>query len=576
MIREPNQSLRDDSRGAILIVGIVFGVLLVGALWHIAGLGDAMAWRERAQDAADAGAFENAVWNARGMNVIVAINIVMSLVLCILVIWRTILILVTVALVIAAILCVVTLGTGCGFTAAVARVEGFMLRNDEKVATNVIRILAAMNASQVAVASVTPIIGAARGTINTQGAYDVSYVATQSASLLPSLNPKGFQTLVSCFKGAKAGKIPKQEKVEKEAKSRLGAAISASADFYQTYLSNPRMGLGTSLPIQTESYSVLCQKAGESVLNNIAGVLERMGVPAGAIEGIDKAKTALGAIVGSLPGLFCAPISTLPEGMDDMIDKQAGESCKSELPNKPRRFTGDSNGNNTVEYEDEDNPGKYISEDELLKKCTKKKKKEANDKLGSTLRTKNYDLAECGSPSKVWEWAVNGNVFMRSFAQVEKTQKMAAEDDRVLKVADLNRTAAVEPIEQDQIVAHAEMYLDCDAKRWMDCKSNAMWQLRWRARLRRIQPFERLVASAIEPGIVAMLTQLFAQSGDKLGGKLRDKLGIPQVLVPKVKDTWYFRQLKTNVFQRGLYSSGAFEHIGALIIKHSDNDTTVH
>src|SRR4051794_33605355 len=125
MNREPNQNLTQDSRGAILIVGIVFGVLLVGALWHIAGIGDAIAWRERAQDAADAGAFENAVWNARGMNVIVAINIVMSLVLCILVIWRTILILVTVALVVAAILCVVTLGTGCGFATAVARVEGF-------------------------------------------------------------------------------------------------------------------------------------------------------------------------------------------------------------------------------------------------------------------------------------------------------------------------------------------------------------------------------------------------------------------------------------------------------------------
>ena len=571
MNSDRNQDLNRDTRGAILIVGIVFGVLLVGALWHIAGLGDAMAWRERAQDAADAGAFENAVWNARGMNVIVAINIVMSLVLCILVIWRTILILVTVALVVAAILCVVTLGTGCGFATAVARVEGFMLRNDDKVATNVVRILAAMNASQVAVASVTPIVGAARGTINTQGAYNVSYVATESASLLPSVNPKGIQTLANCFKGAKAGKIPKKDK-DDAAKSRLDKSI----DFYQTFLSNPRMGIGTSLPIQTESYSVLCTKAGEAVLNNIAGVLERMGVPAGAVEGIDKAKTFLGAVVGSLPGLFCAPIGAPPAGLTDSVGKQAVESCKSELDGKPRRFVTDSHGTTTAEYEDPDNKGKYLSEDETVKRCTKKKKKEANDKLKGAFESKNYDLAECGSPSKVWEWAVNGNVFMRSFAQVEKKQSMAAEDDRLLKVADLSKTTAVEPIEQDQIVAHAEIYLDCSSPRWMDCKSNAMWQLRWRARLRRIQPIERLVASGIETGIVATLTQMFAAAGDKLGGKLRDKLGIPKILVPKVKDTWYFRQLKTNVWQRGLYGSGAFEHIGALIIKHSDNGTTVH
>ena len=571
MIREPNQNLTEDSRGAILIVGIVFGVLLVGALWHIAGIGDAIAWRERAQDAADAGAFENAVWNARGMNVIVAINIVMSLVLCILVIWRTILILVTVALVVAAILCVVTLGTGCGFATAVARVEGFMLRNDDKVATNVVRILAAMNASQVAVASVTPIVGAARGAISTEGAYNVSSVATQSASLLPSVNPKGIQTLASCFKGAKAGKIPKKDK-DDAAKSRLDKSI----DFYQTFLSNPRIGIVTSLPVQTESYSVLCQKAGEAVLNNLAGVLERMGVPAGAVEGIDKAKIFLGAVVGSLPGLFCAPMGAPPAGLDESVGKQAVESCKSELDGKPRRFVTDSHGTSTAEYEDPDNKGKYLSEDETVKRCTKKKKKEANDKLKGAFESKNYDLAECGSPSKVWEWAVNGNVFMRSFAQVAKKQSMAAEDDRLLKVADLSKTATVEPIEQDQIIAHAEIYLDCSSPRWMDCKSNAMWQLRWRARLRRIQPIERLVASGIETGIVATLTQMFAATGDKVGGKLRDKLGIPKILVPKVKDTWYFRQLKTNVWQRGLYGSGAFEHIGALIIKHSDNGTTVH
>ena len=147
-------NLANDSRGAILVIGVVAGALLVGALWHVAGIGDAIAWRERAQDAADAGAFENAVWHARGMNVIVAINIVMSLVLAVLVIWRTILILVTVALVVAAILCVVTLGTGCGFTSAVARVEQFMLKNDAKVADNVIRVLTAMSAAEIAVASV--------------------------------------------------------------------------------------------------------------------------------------------------------------------------------------------------------------------------------------------------------------------------------------------------------------------------------------------------------------------------------------------------------------------------------------
>jgi len=564
MSKEPTPNLAQDTRGAILIVGIVFGVLLVGALWHVAGIGDAIAWRERAQDAADAGAFENAVWNARGMNVIVAINIVMSLVLAVLVIWRTILILVTVALVVAAILCVVTLGTGCGFAGAVARVEGFMLRNDNKVATNVVRILSAMNAAQVAVATATPLVGLGAGSLNTSAAYDVSMAATESTSLLPSVNIKGIQTLARCFKGVKAGKMPKKE----DAESRLGKGL----EFYQTFLENPRLGIGVSLPVQTESYSVLCQKAGESVLNNLAGVLERMGVPAGAVEGIDKAKVFLGAIVGSLPGLFCAPIGGPPTGLDDLVGKQAIDSCKSELPDK-RVIQGDSQGNNEIKYRDKD--GKLVSEDEYVKGCAKDKKKQANDKLKDSF-TSNYDLTECGSPVKVWEWAVNGNVFMRSFAQVEKTKVMAPKDDKVLEVAELGRKGDLAAIDDDQVTAHAEIYLDCDKKRWMDCKSNAMWQMRWRARLRRIQPAERLVATAIEPGIVATLTQMFNGAGDKVGGKLRDKLGIPKILIPKVKDTWYFRQLKTQGVMRGLYSSGAFEGIGAFIISHSDNGGTVH
>jgi len=564
MNHDRSQNLAHDTRGAILIVGIVFGVLLVGALWHIAGIGDAIAWRERAQDAADAGAFENAVWNARGMNVIVAINIVMSLVLAVLVIWRTLLILVTVALVVAAILCVVTLGTGCGFAGAVARVEGFMLRNDEKVATNVVRILSAMNAAQVAVATATPLVGLGAGSRNTSSAYDVTKAMTESASLLPSVNPKGIQNLVRCFKGAKAGKLPD----EKAAEGRLGKSV----EFYQTYLSNPRMGIGVSLPVQVDEYSVLCQKAGESVLNNLAGVLERMGVPAGAVEGIDKAKVFLGGLVASLPGLFCAPIGGPPAGLDDLVGKQAIDSCKSEIPGKPRKFQVDSQGNTEILYEDKD--GNFVTEDEYVKRCSKDKKKEANDKLKDSFTSDTYALTQCGAPSKVWEWAVNGNVFMRSFSQVEKNKRMAGHDDQLVSVADLGKTGVTEPIADDQITAHAEIYLDC-GKRWMECKPDAMWQMRWRARLRRIQPVERLVATAIEPGIVGTLTQMFNGAGETLGGKLRDKLGIPKIIVPNLRDTFYFQYAAQNL-QKGLYGSGAFEGVGAFIISHSDNGGTVH
>jgi len=558
-----------DTRGSILVIGIVAGALLVGALWHIAGIGDAIAWRERAQDAADAGAFENAVWNARGMNVIVAINIVMSLVLAVLVIWRTILILVSVALVIAGILCVVTLGTGCGFTAAVSRVEQFMLKNDNKVATNIVRILAGMNAAEVAVASATPVVGITMASSNTSGAYNVSYVATESSSIIPSINAKGVKNLARCFKGAKAGTMPPKPKPQTN--------WQKAAKFHQDFLSQPRMGVGFSLPVQNESYSLLCQRAGEFVLNNIAGVMERMGAPSLAIEGVDKAKTFLGAVVGSLPGLFCAPMSAgqTPAGLSDLVGKQAIDSCKSELPGK-RVIVGDSQGNNEIKYRDKD--GKLVGEDDYVKGCAKDKSKDANKKLKDSFQTQDesYDLTECGTPAKVWEWAVNGNMFMRSFAQVDKDRPMAERDDRGLEIADGKQTGNLEPLAPaDEINAHAEIYFDCHA-RWMGCRSNAMWQLRWRARLRRVEPLERMLATAVEPGIVATLTQFFNQSGGKVGDKLRDKLSIPNIVVPHVKDTWYYRRLKTQGVMGGLYQSGAFNGIGAFIVNHSSNGSTIH
>jgi hypothetical protein len=436
-----------------------------------------------------------------------------------------------------------------------------MLRNDSKVANTVVRILSGMSAVEVAVATVTPVVALGAASLNTSGAYRVSSAATQSASLLPNIDPKTIKTLKKCFSKAKTGDPSKASNIYKQ---------------YSDFLANPRLGIGVSLPVQAESYSALCQKAGEGILDNMAAVLELMGVPAGAVQGIDKAKGFLGAIVGSLPGLFCAPIGGVsgPAGLTDKIGQQAIDSCKSQLEGA-RVFVGDTQGNNEIKYRDDD--GKVVSEDEYVKKCTKKKNKEANDKLKDAFNSKDtYDIVECGAPAKVWEWAVNGNLFMRSFAQVRKDKQMSSRDDKGLDVADGNATGNVQAVENDDVVAHAEMYFDCPKARWMDCRGQAPWQIKWRARLRRIQPIERLIGTAVESAIVATLTQMFNGAASMAGDKLAGKLGIAKIFVPKIKDTWYFREVSRNVVQRGLYGSGAFDGVGNYIINHSDTGMTVH
>ncbi len=87
--RDPQSSLLTDDRGAVMVMGIFMCSCLVGALWYLAGIGDAILYRERLQEAADAVAFSDAALHARGMNLLVLINLIMACVLGIRVALRT-------------------------------------------------------------------------------------------------------------------------------------------------------------------------------------------------------------------------------------------------------------------------------------------------------------------------------------------------------------------------------------------------------------------------------------------------------------------------------------------------------
>lgn len=79
--RRPVPGLVRDDQGAILVLGIFMCACMVGMLWYLAGIGDAIVYRERMQAGADAAAFSGAVLHARGMNLIVLLNIIMACIL---------------------------------------------------------------------------------------------------------------------------------------------------------------------------------------------------------------------------------------------------------------------------------------------------------------------------------------------------------------------------------------------------------------------------------------------------------------------------------------------------------------
>src|SRR5579871_5744799 len=72
-----------DTRGAIMVMGLFLCVLVAAGLWYLSGLGEAIVYRERTQEAADAVAFTIAAAHAKGMNVLVLINLTMALILSI-------------------------------------------------------------------------------------------------------------------------------------------------------------------------------------------------------------------------------------------------------------------------------------------------------------------------------------------------------------------------------------------------------------------------------------------------------------------------------------------------------------
>ncbi len=73
----PGGSLLSDSRGAVMFMGVFMALFLIGALWFLVGIGDAIVYRQAAQEASDSGVFSSAAIHAKGMNIIAFLNCLM-------------------------------------------------------------------------------------------------------------------------------------------------------------------------------------------------------------------------------------------------------------------------------------------------------------------------------------------------------------------------------------------------------------------------------------------------------------------------------------------------------------------
>ena len=69
-VHEKRKPLLEDNRGAVMLIGLFMATFLIGSMWFMKGLGDAMVFKDRMQEGADHAVFSASAVNARGMNLI--------------------------------------------------------------------------------------------------------------------------------------------------------------------------------------------------------------------------------------------------------------------------------------------------------------------------------------------------------------------------------------------------------------------------------------------------------------------------------------------------------------------------
>jgi hypothetical protein len=479
------RTLRSDSTGAIMVVGLVMGSLLVGALYHIVSVGDAILWRENLQDAADAAAYESAVWTARGLNVVVFLNIVMSGAMAILVALRGAIIFLSA---LHAALLAATLGCFfpvtpitvflCGISTQAGTVSSMLttVRNLETSWKQPLRtFMEGVQVAQKAVATAMPMLAVTQSAVRTSDAYDVSWAVGLNTSLVPSTT---------------SGPLA-------------------------------RLGIGVSLPVELDGAATLCERAGEFVPHELFALVERAGLD---MAWLDRAggwlRQLAGSIAGSMPQVFCgeASIQDIRE-LADTFRQIASENCAG--ARQSGRVSDDSD--HTAEQREKlQDYGDYWQEGFIAgpdgtergwvfdtARCEEEQLQRVSDE---------YEPDTGVKPAKLWGWAGNGNFFLQSWGLAKQEPPHLDGNDRGIGFP-APYAARMDAQAYDLGTAQAETYWDsgegagCDGSA-SNCRPNFMWLMRWKARLRRLHnPAEMLVRAGASIAVTELVDQVQGAMG---------------------------------------------------------------
>lgn len=517
-----DRTLRKDERGAVLLIAVFMSAFLVGALWYVIGIGDAAIYRQYLQDGADAVAFGSAVYHARGMNIIALINLVMAAVLMVLVAFKIGQILLAIAN-IASCLAGAYLNPICDLTTAAKPPYDNLVSAVEKIVDKILRVLyQASNAVAIGmpwVAEGKALVVANQYKPTVDGGFMLSI------SLVPHSVEQGAGGMVAADPKATAG----------------GGTAAGSVETKKS--SGPKRW---GLPVQDDEYSVLCKKAGENVAHLVFlpfKFLPGFGDLMGGV--MSFASSAVGSVVSFFPSYFCGDGggAGAAKGFSDKMKEKLVGSSKAKVKDLCEERGKDIAKKNIKNKKD----GLPLIPFDLTK-CL-----EATDKSFGAMEKPGADSSSGdGKTSKcVYEPATLGDDYFAIWGFGFGDLADQSDAAKGVNIAGWNKAKAAGPSPFSKIgLAKAEFYYEPkpgDPKHWgkdlagsipfgLGGKSDgglsedAMWNMRWRARLRRLRlPIPAagaILATKINSAIpkVPLFGDLLKWPAGKLGDLVDDKI----------------------------------------------------
>lgn len=500
-MKKSMRDLHHDQRGAVMVMGLGMSCFLIGMLWYVIGIGDAMIVRDTAQEAADHAAFTSAVLHAKGMNFISAMNLILLAIVAVHMIFCLV---VGIAGAVCAITCaaVVTGCAGCGFFASAmnwhSKYAKFM-----KPAGNTIHVI------EMVAAYGYPYVGLWKSmTIGSDyGGRMKRSLATPafSTSMLPA--PKAS---ISTPNSAEENR----EKAEKAA-ARCDTEVPADKEFTRSGGVTIK-GDKAGLPVQSDTFKSVCLRISNNIVRSIQDLV-RPFIPGfilntpiigdkilGVFEKVVKDLVGRGVTFTMCNDLTFSEITDPFQCNKDVKDAGGIEGLNKDIDNAN---AGAAEGDSKVGGLKTDSENPFPGFDKWW--------------------------GEKG-PMVSWSSSTNGDVWHQVWAIATEnafgSKYVDKSASKVSMASGANHIAAGPSVDMPMFVSQAEFFFDC-AEAWTDPTCNgdqtSAYSIRWRARLRRVQApaLGTMLGDLASRGVKSLIGDLTNIIIDKVAGDKIDGAG---------------------------------------------------